>query len=271
VIAMSGAASIQHARAFVLGRPGARVHLAAAAIRAGAEVISEANWSDAASPGMSDAQLVIAALEDLAGDTLHDAVDRLGHVPETEFGLIVTLTESQIDAVAAPLLARRITLLCDPQPADLAAAIAQALVAPVEPAARPLPATVADQRSDYGLPAEPVQVAAADVRKAIRARRLRNRPFPEVLFEDPAWDMLLDLYAAHLERAQVSVSSLCIAAAVPPSTALRWIGRMTEDGLFVREPDPFDRRRAFMALSDAALDRMNRYFATLAQNGLAIA
>jgi DNA-binding MarR family transcriptional regulator len=121
------------------------------------------------------------------------------------------------------------------------------------------------------VPAEPVQVAAADVRKAIRARRLRSRPFPDVLFEDPAWDMLLDLYAAHLERAQVSVSSLCIAAAVPPSTALRWISKMTEDGLFIREPDPFDRRRAFMALSEASLDRMNRYFATLAQNGLAIA
>lgn len=264
---MSGAASIQRPGTLVLGRPDARVHLAAAAVRAGAEVVAEADWSDAASPGMG-AQFVIAALDDLAAEALHDAVDRLGHLPETEFGLIVTLTESQIDAVAAPLLATRITLLCDPQAGDLAAAIAQALIAP---APRSLPAAVADQRSDYGLPAEPVQVAAADVRKAIRARRLRNRPFPDVLFEDPAWDMLLDLYAAHLERAQVSVSSLCIAAAVPPSTALRWIGRMTEDGLFVREPDPFDRRRAFMALSEAALDRMNRYFVTLAQNGLTIA
>lgn len=257
--------------ALVLGQTGARVHLAAAAVRAGAEIVAEADWSDAVFPGATGAHIVIAALDDLAGDTLHDAVDRLGPVPETEFGLIVTLTESQIDAVAATLLARRITLLCDPQPADLAAAIAQALIAPVEPAAHALPATVSDQRSEYGLPAEPVQVAAADVRKAIRARRLRSRPFPDVLFEDPAWDMLLDLYAAHLERAQVSVSSLCIASAVAPSTALRWIGRMTEDGLFVREPDPFDRRRAFMALSEAALDRMNRYFATLAQNGLAIA
>lgn len=266
-----GAMPIQRPGALVLGQPKARVHLVAATARAGAKVVAEADWSDAASPGVSGAQLVIAALDDLAADAVDDAVDRLGHLPETEFGLIVTLTERQIDAVAAPLLARRITLLCDPEAADLAAAIAQALVAPFEPAARALPAAVADQRSDYGLPAEPVQVSAADVRKAIRARRLRNRPFPDVLFEDPAWDMLLDLYAAHLERAQVSVSSLCIAAAVPPSTALRWIGRMTEDGLFVREPDPFDRRRAFMALSEAALDRMNRYFATLAQNGLTIA
>jgi hypothetical protein len=266
-----GAMPIQRPGVLVLGQTGARVHLVAAAVRAGAEVVAEVDWSDAALPGATGAQLVIAALDEFAGDVLNDAVDRLGHVPETEFGLIVTLAESQIDAVAASLLARRITLLCDPQAADLAAAVAQALVAPVEPAARALPATVADQRSDYGKPAEPVQVAAADVRKAIRARRLRNRPFPDVLFEDPAWDMLLDLYAAHLERAQVSVSSLCIASAVAPSTALRWISKMTEDGLFVREPDPFDRRRAFMALSEAALDRMNRYFATLAQNGLAIA
>lgn len=263
-----GAMPIERAGVLVLGRPGARVHLAAAAVRAGAAVMAEADWSDAALPGATGAQLVIAALDDLAAEALNGAVDRLGHVPETEFGLIVTLTENQIDAVAAPLLARRITLLCDPDAADVAAAIAQALIAP---APRALPATVADQRSDYGVPTEPVQVAAADVRKAIRARRLRSRPFPDVLFEDPAWDMLLDLYAAHLERAQVSVSSLCIASAVPPSTALRWISKMTEDGLFVREPDPFDRRRAFMALSEAALDRMNRYFATLAQNGLAIA
>jgi hypothetical protein len=257
--------------ALLLGQPGARVHLAAAAVRAGAEIVAEADWSDAASSGVSGARLIVAALDDLADGPLQDAVDRLGHLPETEFGLIVTLTESQIDAVAAPLLARRITLLCDPEVDDLAASIAQTLVAPAEPTARALPATVADQRSEYGLPAEPVQVAAADVRKAIRARRLRSRPFPDVLFEDPAWDMLLDLYAAHLERGQVSVSSLCIASAVPPSTALRWISKMTEDGLFVREPDPFDRRRAFMALSETALDRMNRYFATLAQNGLTIA
>jgi len=268
---VDGASPMVRPGALVLGQTSARVHLVAAAVRAGAEVVAEADWPDAASPGATGAQIVIAALEYLSGDSLNDAVDRLGHMPETAFGLIITLTESQIDAVAAPLLARRITLLCDPRPADLAAAIAQTLVAPADPVARVLPAAVADQRSEYGLPAEPVQVAAADVRKAIRARRLRSRPFPDVLFEDPAWDMLLDLYAAHLERAQVSVSSLCIAAAVPPSTALRWISKMTEDGLFVREPDPFDRRRAFMALSAASLDRMNRYFATLAQNGLAIA
>ena len=261
MIAMDGATPIQRPGALLLGQTDARVHLAAAAVRAGAVIVAEADWSDAALPGATGAQLVIAALDELAADTLNDAVDRLGHVPETEFGLIVTLAESQIDAVAASLLARRITLLCDPQPADLAAAVAQALVAPVEPVARALPAAVADQRSDYGVPAELVQVAAADVRKAIRARRLRSRPFPDVLFEDPAWDMLLDLLQAEIAQLRVPVSSLCIAASVPATTALRWLKTMTEQGLFVRRADPHDGRRVFVELAPQASRALRSYFA----------
>jgi DNA-binding MarR family transcriptional regulator len=38
---------------------------------------------------------------------------------------------------------------------------------------------------------------------------------------------------------------------------------MTEAGLFERVEDEADRRRAFIALSDAAADAMARYFAEL--------
>ena len=114
-------------------------------------------------------------------------------------------------------------------------------------------------------------VTARDIREAIRARRLRDHYFGSGLFEDPAWDMLLDLFAAELERAQVSVSSLCIAAAVAPTTALRWITRMTEAGLFERQPDPFDRRRAFMGLSDRASLGMRNYVAAVRRAGGSIA
>lgn len=113
--------------------------------------------------------------------------------------------------------------------------------------------------------------AAAQVRAAIRARRLRDRFFDPTLFADPAWDMLLDLYAARLEHARVSVSSLCIAAAVPPTTALRWIATMTDAGLLGREADPMDRRRAFVTLSDEAAGGMRDYFAEAARAGLASA
>ena len=104
---------------------------------------------------------------------------------------------------------------------------------------------------------------AKAVRRMLRQRRMREQYFPADLFADPAWDMLLDLYAARLERQPVSVSSLCIAAAVPATTALRWIKTMTDAGLFLREADPHDGRRIFIALSDGACDALGRYFEAL--------
>lgn len=98
------------------------------------------------------------------------------------------------------------------------------------------------------------------VRRIIRQRQLRARFFDADLFADPAWDMLLDLTAARAEHARVSVTSLCIASGVPPTTALRWIVQMTESGLFNRLEDETDRRRAFIVLSDEAADGMARYF-----------
>jgi len=104
---------------------------------------------------------------------------------------------------------------------------------------------------------------AKAVRRMLRQRRMREQHFPADLFADPAWDMLLDLHASRLERQPVSVSSLCIAAAVPATTALRWIKTMTDAGLFLREADPHDGRRIFIGLADSAHEAMGRYFEAL--------
>lgn len=101
------------------------------------------------------------------------------------------------------------------------------------------------------------------VRRIIRQRQARARFFEGDLFADPAWDMLLDLTAARAEHTRVSVTSLCIASGVPPTTALRWIGQMTEAGLLERVEDQTDRRRAFVTLTEKASDAMARYFAEL--------
>ncbi|MCP5395901.1 MAG: winged helix DNA-binding protein [Sphingomonadaceae bacterium] len=101
------------------------------------------------------------------------------------------------------------------------------------------------------------------VRQIIRQRQARARFFEGELFADPAWDILLDLTAARVERKRVSVTSLCIASGVPPTTALRWISQMTEAGLLDRVEDETDRRRAFIQLSDKAADAMARYFAEM--------
>jgi hypothetical protein len=102
-------------------------------------------------------------------------------------------------------------------------------------------------------------------REKIRERRWREQFLAADLFADPAWDMLLDLYAAFYERRQVSVSSPCIAAAVPATTALRWIKTMTDAGLFERAIDPDDARRIFIGISEKGRIAMDGYFDRLAE------
>ena len=102
-------------------------------------------------------------------------------------------------------------------------------------------------------------VEATYIRSMIRARRLRDQFFRGDLFADPAWDMLLDLMAARLEKNRVAVSSLCIAAAVPATTALRWIKALTDRGIFVRQADPQDGRRVYIELSDDAARGLAAY------------
>ncbi len=104
------------------------------------------------------------------------------------------------------------------------------------------------------------------VRRIIRQRKLHARFFDGELFADPAWDMLLDLTAARVEHTRVSVTSLCIASGVPPTTALRWISQMKEAGLVERVEDETDKRRAFITLTDKAADAMAWFFAELGKD-----
>lgn len=103
----------------------------------------------------------------------------------------------------------------------------------------------------------------AAIRGILRARLERKSFFPQELFTDPAWDMLLDLYAAELGQVRVSVTSLCIASNAPTSTALRWISSLESEGLIERRPDPLDGRRFFMSLTRDALERFERYFSAV--------
>jgi DNA-binding MarR family transcriptional regulator len=124
-----------------------------------------------------------------------------------------------------------------------------------------------------GSPVAPVTgqpVTEQQVRGMLKLRRNRDRFFGKDLFADPAWDILLELYAAALAQHRVSVTSLCIAAAVPATTALRWIKHLEEAGLIVRRADPTDGRRQFMMLSEQAIRTMNAYFRTVPADGSVI-
>jgi DNA-binding MarR family transcriptional regulator len=77
--------------------------------------------------------------------------------------------------------------------------------------------------------------------------------------------MLLDLLQAEIAQLRVPVSSLCIAAAVPATTALRWLKTMVSQGVFIRRSDPHDGRRVFVELAPEASRAMRRYFGEIGQ------
>lgn len=94
-----------------------------------------------------------------------------------------------------------------------------------------------------------------------RLRRSRDRVFAITgIFADPAWDILLDLFMASIDRKQISTSSACIAACVPPTTGLRWLAALESESLIVRVADSNDKRRTFVELTPAAFDKILEYF-----------
>lgn len=74
---------------------------------------------------------------------------------------------------------------------------------------------------------------------------------------------MLDLYTAHVRGQQISISSATIAAAVPPTTALRYIEALQRHGLVERRPDPEDRRRWYLIPTEAAITAMEAWFAEI--------
>lgn len=92
------------------------------------------------------------------------------------------------------------------------------------------------------------------VQRLRRLRMRRNDLIGAPLFRDPAWDMLLELYSAHQQGRELSVSSLCYASGVPQTTALRQLARLEEHGLITRSGDSNDNRRYIVSPTGKALD-----------------
>ncbi|MBS7538419.1 response regulator [Ancylobacter lacus] len=97
------------------------------------------------------------------------------------------------------------------------------------------------------------------LRALVAARADRDAIFQAGLFSDPAWDMLLDLAVAEATGKPISVTSLCIASGAPTTTALRRIDDLRDAGLLDRTPDPTDRRRIIVQLTDLGRQRMEAF------------
>lgn len=250
------------------------VPLAAAATRLGRRVAADA---------------VLLDYGEGSGARLDALLDRLADAAEADrFGAVVATPMALVDRVAARIFLTEVQQLCEPGEEDRVAAVRlaatprplrlndvnkaqatarlQQLSEEVGRIAGVLAALSEDEAAATAMAAvgtaangDGERLDAGTIRSIIRARRLRDHFFRGEMFADPAWDMLLDLMAARVENQRVAVSSLCIAAAVPPTTALRWIKTLCDQGLFVRVADPEDGRRVFIELSADTATMMEAY------------
>lgn len=102
---------------------------------------------------------------------------------------------------------------------------------------------------------------AAYAEHLYQERRRRARYFPEHLFAEPAWDILLDLFVNGVRNRTISITSACIAGGIPATTGLRWLGVLEKEGLLVREISAEDARVTWVHLSEQGMNIMRSYVA----------
>lgn len=237
-------------------------------------------------------------VDDDCGGAMDDLLVQLNDdVGAGRYGAVVSATPNVLDPLYARIADQKIQLIVNADDAERLAALAIATTTSREPMrvsdiasdrngerlrqlseeVSRIASTLARLSAGPGAPspihdipsATDIPSLSADaVRSVIRARRLRARYFAEELFADPAWDMLLDLLQAEIAQLRVPVSSLCIAAAVPATTALRWLKTLVSQGVFVRRADPHDGRRVFVELAPQASQALRRYFADVGKTAV---
>jgi DNA-binding MarR family transcriptional regulator len=148
----------------------------------------------------------------------------------------IELSQSEVENMASIASKQPITLFVSPEEVKIASSLLCQLQTREDGSRE-------DNDSDYD-----------DVYKlaswAYAARRERSRIFPADLFSDPAWDMLLVLYCLKDNESELSVTSLIYSAELAQTTGLRWIRLLEEAGLIQTRPDPNDRRRILVRISD---------------------
>lgn len=111
---------------------------------------------------------------------------------------------------------------------------------------------------------EPTLSEAAQL--LLSVRRKRDAIFGSDLFEDPAWNIMLDLYSSTLRGQKVVVTDLCVASGASATTALRRLQLLVELGLIERVPDPDDRRRVLVVQTDQGRAAMDQFAEWLRDN-----
>ena len=94
------------------------------------------------------------------------------------------------------------------------------------------------------------------VRSVLLVRRARSDILGKHLFSDPAWDILLELYAAKLGERTMSLTDVARAIETPRSTAKRWVAALEERDLVQSRIDPAESNVIWISLTKQGADKL---------------
>lgn len=134
-----------------------------------------------------------------------------------------------------------------------------------EPAGAELSNAGASGSPPLGCRDEVPEIDAQRVERLLLIRRLRQIVIGENLFSDPAWDLLLALYAADLNQKRHGIDELAAAAGLTNGQALRWTSALVERGLAQSGPGTADSTIELTAEGRASL---RRFFQAASSEGL---
>jgi hypothetical protein len=92
-------------------------------------------------------------------------------------------------------------------------------------------------------------------------RRRRDALFPDGLFGEPAWDLLLAMFVAREKNQAMILCKAYKAAGVTDTTGRRLLDRMEADGLITRRRAPRSRKMRIVELTELAVERLTDYLA----------
>ena len=93
----------------------------------------------------------------------------------------------------------------------------------------------------------------------VRRHRLRRRElFPQPIFGEPPWEMLLALYLDFPDG--TTVATLSSRVGLPGTTVRRWLGYLKDHHLVKTARSDDDRRSLCVLLTDTAREKLDTYF-----------
>lgn len=117
---------------------------------------------------------------------------------------------------------------------------------------------LAEAKPNDARPPADRDAGAEDIRAIIAARKLRVERFgPEL--GDVGWALLLEAYAARLDRRRLALTSLGSAEGIARSTAHRWARALLDRGLLTSHATDGDQRVTLVSLSDEGARRLRAY------------